>query len=155
MENFKQNLNSARTRIVNGISWQSMALFDYLDPICSGRITTSLDSPNASKWNFTFLFPFLLLILSMAYSYIFLVYREVGVWSVEAIKNSTVVLFHQVYPRSLWPQTDALVLIGVTESIIIYASFFRNLFKANRYYLLDSNGGEKVLKIGADGRFYF
>ena len=119
--------------IKKSFSWHFYSLYNYLDPISTGFQKFQSNTCQSSKWNFNLLFPALILVFSMFYSYIINVYLETGQINLTTIPQSSMVLFHQIFPPAIWHQTDMLAFIGVIEALFIYASFLPHTYTINRY----------------------
>ena len=90
---------------------------------------------NSSKPAIEFLIPIIILLVSHLYGTVYVVYADEGHFGFETLKNSPVMMYHQVVPQSIWPQLDlALIFVNCTV-ISIYGAFLAKKvgFTAGRY----------------------
>lgn len=117
-------------------------------------------------WDFTFLYPILHMAFCALFGNVYLVYAALKEeeektgntnahteLTLESFLASPYSLFHQVFPRLMWPQSDVCDGIGILGAVAIYASFLRNPVKSrSKYASVVGKGNGTLLAIGQNGK---
>ncbi len=129
----------------------------------SNNITTKTRK-SFSKWDFTFLYPILHMTFCSLFGNVYLVYaakKEESSnngktfkfeWSLETLFASPYMLFHQVFPRLMWHQSDVCDTIGIVGAIAIYCSFLRNAVPQGVKYRFVEGKANTILSNGRSGK---
>ncbi len=129
------------------------SLLYYHDPISSKKGQKEVIQ-NGSKWNTAFLFPFVWQIISLLYGTCLMVYSETGQLNVQVLKNCSVVMYHQVFPPSIWPQGDFVWAVVVSISTSLFATALRNPCTLDRYHAVHNRkNGSILISIHGKGEF--
>jgi len=126
--------------------------YHYLDPIDpTGKRQPGLDSmpknPSERNWHFSFLIATIFLIFSQFYGNVYIVYDELGYWSVEAYIRSNYSLYHEIFPQATWPLLDVLNIITTLDCLMIYMSILLIPHMVHVYVPAAGN----TLRIGRNG----
>lgn len=134
-------------------------------PSNNSIITTT--TTKISKWDLTFFYPILHMTFCSLYGNVYLVYAAKKEkwsvfkneepefkfeWNLNTILLSPYMLFHQVFPRLMWPQSDVCDTIGIVGAIAIYCSFLRNPVPHCVKYSFVEAKANTVLAIGQSGK---
>jgi len=127
------------------------ALFDYLDPVSKFENSKfEFNQRFNRKWDFKFVFPPLAIFLAFLHGCFYMVYNSHGYWDMETMLSSSLMGFHQAFPKKMWPQTDVTCLIAGSTAVAVYISFWRRPYSVERYFIDES----KNLSIRSEGLFY-
>ena len=131
------------TLLYKFIAFHRYALFDYLDPIA----TTVSNGQNRSKWDTHFIYPTFIVLIFFLYGNVCIQYFETGTFYwLSMYENGPRIVFHQSFPRQMWPQSDMAISMGFLGAVAIYFSFFHNPFTKS-YSLVSNFKGKKQLII--------
>lgn len=139
--------------------------------ITPSKNTPTIINNNSSKacrkWDLTFLYPIIHMTFCSLYGNIYLVYaaqkedfiknkhQEAAFefeWSLESLFANPYMLFHQVFPRLMWHQSDVCDTIGIVGAIAIYCSFLRNPAPRSVKYRFAEGKAYTILTIGRSGK---
>lgn len=105
--------------------WQCNALIYALDPLANDKFFPLQTSSNFLSLDFTFLLPFLFFIISALYGNVYLVYEKYGYFNQATFNECPFLINHQMFPRSMWPQSDFLWLIAELGTAFGLAIFLK------------------------------
>ena len=160
----------AKKSLYEPIQNHLLDLVYYLDPLASEHHTAKkkkweqqTSTISFSRWNSTFLFPLLAMIVSSLYGNIFMFYSEKScgggqsaTLTIESFSQCPVVMYHQVFPREIWAQIDVCYFISALSSVLIYATFLRSpsAYSRTRYELqkLSAVSNEDIVCFGEESK---
>lgn len=131
--------------------------FVYLEPIESAYHRELLQNNSNfanSRWDFKFLYPILMLVFGSFYCNVLLLFIDRKAenldnqnFTLKFIVHSPKIMYHQIFPQEIWPQSDIAMILSTVFSIFMYGSFLSHPCTLQRYAILSSsqNSENKIL----------
>ncbi len=127
-------------------------LYQYLDPLAlqsrpgtdDEYLENNFLSSQHSKWNFKFIFPMVVIVVTMFIGDIYLVCfgsSQTNCFGTDTFQLPPLELFissprlmtHQAFPRAMWPQLDIAFSMAAAFGLASYLTFLRNPYTVDRY----------------------
>ncbi len=126
-----------KSYLIDPMTRHALDLAYYLDPVANEHNNKTCFKKK-STWSFTFFFPMISMVATFFYGnvlYVAVTIKEnILKLDVKTLKNSSAMMYHQIFPRATWSQVEVAYCILATSAIALYATFLRRPFPSEERY---------------------